>query len=69
MEQKLKKLFDYQKFEQNQKLAKLIDETLADCKELSEDELSFVSAAGEDACGISKSVRAAKAEDTIETSV
>lgn len=48
MEKKLKKLFDYQRFEQNAKLEKLIRETESRyAKELSEEDLSLVSAAGE----------------------
>lgn len=48
MENKLKKLFDYQRFEQNDKLEKLIHETESRyAKELSEEDLSLVSAAGE----------------------
>lgn len=48
MEKKLKKLFDYQRFEQNAKLEKLIQETESRyAKELSEEDLSLVSAAGE----------------------
>ena len=48
MEKKLKKLFDYQRFEQNAKLEKLIQETENRyAKELSEEDLSLVSAAGE----------------------
>ena len=48
MEKKLKKLFDYQRFEQNTKLEKLIQETENRyAKELSEEDLSLVSAAGE----------------------
>ena len=48
MEKKLKKLFDYQRFEQNAKLEKLILETENRyAKELSEEDLSLVSAAGD----------------------
>ena len=48
MEKKLKKLFDYQRFEQNAKLEKLIQETESRyAKELSEEDLSLVFAAGE----------------------
>ena len=48
MEKKLKMLFDYQRFEQNEKLEKLIQETENRyAKELSEEDLSLVSAAGE----------------------
>ena len=46
MEKKLKKLFDYQRFEQNAKLEKLIQETESRyAKELSEEDLSLVFAA------------------------
>lgn len=60
MENKLKKLFDYQRFEKNEKLEKLIQETEnAYVAELSDDALSFVNAAGEPMCskaiGIGKS--------------
>lgn len=48
MEKKLKKLFDYQRFEQNKKLEKLIYETESRyASRLSDDDLSFVNAAGE----------------------
>ena len=48
MNKKLKMLFDYQRFEQNAKLEKLIQETESRyAKELSEEDLSLVSAAGE----------------------
>ena len=47
MENKLKKLFEYQKFEQNDRLAKLIAETESrQAAELSDDDLTFVAAAG-----------------------
>lgn len=47
MENKLKKLFDYQRFEQNEHLAKLIAETeTRQAAELSDDDLAFVAAAG-----------------------
>lgn len=47
MENKLKKLFDYQKFEQNDRLAKLIAETeVRQAAEVSDDDLAFVAAAG-----------------------
>lgn len=47
MENKLKKLFDYQKFEHNEKLAAIISETeRRNSRELSDDDLSFVNAAG-----------------------
>lgn len=48
MERKLKTLFDYQKFEKNPRLEKLISETENRyAKELSDDELTFVNAAGD----------------------
>ena len=47
MEKKLGKLFDYQRFENNDKLAKLIRETESRyAKELTDDELELVAAAG-----------------------
>ena len=49
MEKKLKKLFDYQRFEKNEKLEKLIRDTESRyATELSDDDLSLVSAAGEE---------------------
>lgn len=48
MDKKLKALFDYQKFKGNKKLESLIVETESRyAKELSDDEMSIVSAAGE----------------------
>ena len=48
MEKTLKKLFDYQRFEQNERLEKLIRETESRCAgELSDEELTLVSAAGD----------------------
>ncbi len=48
MENKLKSLFDYQRFKGNEKLERLIVETESRyCKELSDDEMALVSAAGE----------------------
>ena len=46
-EQKLKKLFDFQKFEKNQKLSKMIKEAESGGIKLSDEDLSFVNAAGE----------------------
>lgn len=47
MENKLKSLFEYQKFEQNSRLAKLIAETEArQTVELSDEDLELVAAAG-----------------------
>ncbi len=49
MEEKLRQLFDFQRFEPNNHLTKLIQET-ENCygKELTEEELSMVCAAGEE---------------------
>ena len=48
MENKLKKLFDYQKFEGNAKLASLIaDSDARFAQALSDEDLAFVNAAGE----------------------
>lgn len=48
MENKLRKLFDYQRFENNPRLAKLIEETEArSAQYLSDEDLFFVNAAGE----------------------
>ena len=47
IEKKLKKLFDFQKFENNKKLEKLINETESSGTLLSDDDLFFVSAAGD----------------------
>lgn len=48
MEKKLKKLFDYQKFEDNARLNKMISDTESRYgEELSEDSLSQIAAAGE----------------------
>ncbi len=48
MERKIKQLFDYQRFENNPRLGKLIAETESCCGvELSDEELFMVAAAGE----------------------
>ena len=47
MENRIKALFDLQKFSPNAKLAALIAETEERCVELSDLELEFVSAAGD----------------------
>ena len=48
MEGKLRRLFDYQRFAGNARMAKLIEETENRCDgALSDDELSLVSAAGD----------------------
>ena len=48
IENKLKKLFDYQRFEQNESLQAIISETESYYnRELSDDDLFFVNAAGE----------------------
>lgn len=55
MDKKLKTLFDYQKFEKNKKLEHLIIETENRySKELTDDEISIVSAAGEPLSKINK---------------
>ena len=48
MEKKLKILFDFQRFEHNERLEKLIHETEGRCtRKLSDEELGMVNAAGE----------------------
>ena len=49
MENKLFRLFDYQKFEENAELRQIIDETHARCRarSLSLEDLEWVNAAGE----------------------
>ena len=48
MEQKLRRLFDYQKFQENPKLAELIADTVDRyATELTDDDLSLVNAAGD----------------------
>ena len=48
MENKLKNMFEYQRFSGNSRLAKIIAESEARCAEaLSDDDLDFVAAAGE----------------------
>ena len=60
MEDKLKKLFGFQRFEQNETLEKLIQETESRyAAELSDDDLALVNAAGEPENG---GTTAAKAE-------
>ena len=51
MEKKLQKLFDFQRFSENERLAGLIRETEKryEGRELSDDDLSLVAAAGETA--------------------
>lgn len=50
MKNKLKALFDYQKFEQNERLARLIEDTVnrtsGKMTELDDDDLTMVNAAG-----------------------
>ena len=48
MEQKLKKLFDYQKFQRNSRLDAMLAEAEGRCAEVDEDVLELVSAAGDD---------------------
>ena len=48
MENKLRKIFEYQRFENNSRLAKIISETESRYgAELSDDDLEFIAAAGE----------------------
>ena len=46
-EQKLKKLFDYQRFEKNPRLKQMINAAEGDIEELPDEALFFVNAAGE----------------------
>ena len=48
MEQKLKRLFDYQKFQKNPRLEAMLAEAEGRCAEVDEDALGLVSAAGDD---------------------
>ena len=48
MEQKLKKLFDYQKFQRNSRLDAMLAEAEGRCAEVDDDALELVSAAGDD---------------------
>ena len=48
MEQKLKRLFDYQKFQRNSRLDAMLAEAEGRCAEVDEDALELVSAAGDD---------------------
>ena len=48
MEQKLKRLFDYQKFQRNSRLDAMLAEAEGRCAEMDEDALELVSAAGDD---------------------
>ena len=52
MEKIIKKLFDFQKFEKNQKLSKLTEEAESEGELLSDEDLSFVNAAGEISHGV-----------------
>lgn len=55
MEMKLQKLFDYQGFEDNPRLAKLIAQTEARCSnQLSDEDLCMVNAAGDINIGMDK---------------
>ena len=46
MEKKLKRVFDYQSFSQNRRLSAMIEDVENRYRELDEEELFFVSAAG-----------------------
>ena len=48
MEQKLKRLFDYQRFQKNSRLDAMLAEAEGRCAEVDEDALELVSAAGND---------------------
>ena len=48
MEQKLKRLFDYQRFQKNSRLDAMLAEAEGRCAEVDEDALELVSAAGDD---------------------
>lgn len=47
MEQKLKRLFDYQKFQNNPRLEAMLAEAEGSCAALEDDALDMVSAAGD----------------------
>ena len=51
IDKKLKKVFDFQRFEQNERLGKLISEAADDAVELSDGDLSQVNAAGDPSSG------------------
>ena len=46
MEDKLKKLFDYQRFEKNPKLERMIEKAEAGCRQLPDENLEGLNAAG-----------------------
>ena len=48
MEQKLKRMFDYQKFQRNSRLEAMLAEAEGRCAEVGDDALELVSAAGDD---------------------
>ena len=48
MEQKLKKLIDYQKFQRNSRLDAMLAEAEGRCAEVDDDALELISAAGDD---------------------
>ena len=48
MEQKLKRLFDYQRFQKNSRLDAMLAEAEGRCAEVDEDALELVNAAGDD---------------------
>ena len=55
MDKKLRSLFEFQKFENNSRLSKLIQETESRyASELSDEDLDFVSAAGEAELSVKK---------------
>ena len=48
MEQKLKRLFDYQRFQKNSRLDAMLAEAEGRCAEVDDDALELISAAGDD---------------------
>ena len=48
MEQKLKRLFDYQRFQKNSRLDAMLAEAEGRCADVDDDALELVSAAGDD---------------------
>ena len=56
-EKKLRLLFDYQRFEKEPALGRIIEQVEGGVKELSDDELSFVNAAGVTTTGSDKQIR------------
>ncbi len=51
IENQLKALFDFQRFEKNQKLEQMIERTVSGMEELTDDDLSLINAAGDVTAG------------------